>query len=474
MIRRHILCGILSSLGVGGALPVALQASPLGYLGGSRSITTAHNSVSMYRAAADATGLEIGLSNVSIFGSASVAEVVTPSNIQISGYVYTPGGTNGVASWQNRTANAAVVAGATTLTTTAQPASVSGLHLIKFSSGELRWGDVTTGSSTYTWTAPLLSNATTAVQIKQPNSLFWTQTPILFDGGATTLDIAGGTRTIKFVNVSCTITKGLPFYVTLYVKEPTGATFTLPGQQLPNGQDLLNDGLLESYVDTATNNSTTYFGQSAWRVPAFGAGTYRPISVRGLNVTNSSYQPVTFLGDSISSNLTSWVQQFMHLNNIPYVHLGKAGEGPATYLAQSTIRSQCYSRGIFFVELGRNGYNITDLQALWANLRATGKCTKLIYACPPPLTTSSDGWTTEANQSQDTATRALNLQIIANIGQPGYPDAFMDIYTPVQGTDNLKWAAPNYTLDGTHPFGTAGQPAIMAYLASQNYQNLFV
>lgn len=471
MIKKHVLFGVLSSASIAIPLPFALQASPLGATtGAQRTLSVRHNSMTSYLAVGGASQIEVALSNVSIFGDPD-AEVVTPNSITVSGYVYTPGGTNGVASWQNRTANAAVVAGATSLTTTASPATANGLHLIRFSTGEIRFGNTTVGSSTYTWAKGLKSNATTAVQIKQPNSVYWTQTPITFAGGATSMTFTGGVKQLYKANLTATVTAGLPFIVALSVVPQAGGSYSLPCQMVPNSIDYLSDGLLESYQDNATDFTGTYFGTSPWVNMQGALGTYKPLAVRAFTPSTMSKQTTTIWGDSISTNIAGWVQFFMHDNQIPYVHLGKAGESPASFLTQNEIRSQLNSGSVLLCQLGRNGYNLSSLQALWAAGRAAGY-TKIIQVLPPPQTTSTDGWTTEANQSSDTNTDVVNQQVLDRVGQAAGPDAVIDTYTPCKGTDPLKWAV-GYTDDGTHPNNT-GIAAIRAYCVSQGYANLFV
>lgn len=470
MIKKHVLCGILSGFASASPLPFAMQASPLGATTGDRrTLSVRHNSVTSYLALGAATQIEVALSNVSIYG-VSAAEDVTPDSITVSGYVYTPGGSLGAATWQNRTANATISSGATSLTTTASPATANGLHLIKFSTGELRFGNTTVGSSTYTWATGLKSGATTAIQVKQPNSVYWTQTPITFAGGATSMTFTGGVKQLYKAVVSATTTSGLPFMVNLTVIPQAGGTYSLPCQMVPDSIDYLSDGLLESYQDNATDYSGIYFGTSPWVNMQGALGTYKPLSVRAFTPTGLIKKSTTIWGDSISTNISGWVQFFMHDNKIPYVHLGKAGESPASFLSQNTIRSQLNSGDVLLCQLGRNGYTFSSLQALWAAGRAAGY-KKIIQVLPPPQTTSTDGWTTEANQSQDTNTSVVNQQVLDVLGMAAGPDAIIDTYTPCKGTDPLKWAV-GYTDDGTHPNAT-GIAAIIAYCSSQGYSALF-
>lgn len=467
-LTQQILAGLGGSLS---PLPFAMQASPLGATSGARrTLSVRHNSVTSYLALGAATQIEIALSNVSIYG-VSAAEAVTPDSITVSGYVYTPGGSSGAASWQNRTANATVSAGATSLTTTAGPATANGLHLIKFSTGEFRFGNTTVGSSTYTWATGLKSGATTAIQIKQPNSVYWTQTPITFAGGATSMTFTGGVKQLYKAVVNATTTSGLPFIVQLSVVPQAGGSYSLPCQMIPDSIDYLSNGLLESYQDNATDYSGIYFGAPPWVNMQGALGTYKPLSVRAFTPTGLVKKSTTIWGDSLSTNISGWVQFFMHDNQIPYVHLGKAGESPASFLLQNTIRSQLDSGDVLLCQLGRNGYDLSALQALWSAGRAAGY-KKIIQVLPPPQTTSTDGWTTETNQTQDTNTSLVNAQVLALVGLPDGPDAIIDTYTPCKGTDPLKWSA-GYTDDGTH-LNAAGIAVVRAYLVSQGYAALFM
>jgi hypothetical protein len=443
--------------------PAFMQAAPVGFIGSFRSVT-GHNSVTMYRAAADIDTVELIVSNAIIFATQNTSEAFPGDglNLEVKCVLYAP--RFPYAKTVRAFQTGGLPSGATSGTLAAN-APGSTLEYVQLSNGDYRWMRYTGASTNVTWDAPLSSAAAVNAQI-------WTienKGTFQFDGASPGILTGGQFSVLKSQITGLQIKKGDPVYVITFIRRVGGGSFLLPGNQPANGNDALNNGLLESYVDSVTDSTGTRFGSAPWYTIAMGANQYRPIALRGFNLVNNSYQPIPVVGDSIASNVQSWVQQFLHSKSVPFVNLGKAGETAAQFVANSTVRVQALSRGYMLVEMGRNAWAVPGMQALWAYLRANG-ATRIIQVLPPPQTTSgTNDWSSEATQNPDTATLPVNAQIQALLGQPNGPDRIWDSYTPCQGTDIQKWA-PNFTGDGTHP-GSLGIAAIIAYANANNWVN---
>jgi hypothetical protein len=462
-VTRHIVGfqdgGVLSGQQF---YPAFMQAAPLGYLGSFRSVS-GHNSVSMYRAAADVSTVELIVSNAIIFATQNTSEAFPGDglSLNVKCVLYAP---TFPYSKTVRAFQAGGLAQGATSGTLAANAPGSTMEYVQLSNGDYRWMKYTGGSPNVTWDAPLSSAAAVNAQIWQMQNKGTFQ----FDGVSPGVLTGGQFSVLKSTISGLSIKKGDPVYVISYISRVGGGSFLLPGNQPANGTDVLNNGLLESYFDGADSTGTR-FGSAPWYTVAQGANQFRPISLRGADLTNNTYQPIPVIGDSIASNPVSWVQQFLHSKSVPFVNLSKAGETAAAFISSSTVRVNALSNGTYLVEMGRNSWAVPGLQALWTYLRSKG-ATKIIQVLPPPQTTSgTSDWSSEATQNPDTATLGVNAQMIALLGQPNGPDVIWDTYTPCMGVDNQKWAA-GYTGDGTHP-GQLGINAILSYANTNNWIN---
>jgi hypothetical protein len=440
-----------------------MQAQPVGFIGSFRTVA-GHNSVSMYRAAADMDTVEVAVSNAILFASQNTSEAFPSDSLslQVKCVLWAPT----FPYVKTVRAFASPLSAGATSGTLAANAPGSTLEYVQLNSGEYRWMRYTGGSTNVTWDAPLTLPAAVNAQIWQmQNKGIFT-----FDGSGLAVLTGGQFSVMKSSIAGLAIKKNDPVYVTSYISRVGGGNFLLPGNQPANGTDALNNGLLESYTDGAADNTGTRFGSAPWYTIAMGANQFRPIALRGLNLSNNTSKPVTVIGDSIASNPVSWVQQFLHSKTVPYVNLSKAGETAAQFISSSAVRVQVLGGGVALVEMGRNAWALPGMQALWSFLRTNYGYTKIIQVLPPPQTTSgTSDWSSEATQNPDTATLGVNAQIIALLGQSNGPDVIWDTYTPCMGTDNQKWAA-GYTGDGTHP-GALGIAAIIAYANSNNWIN---
>lgn len=450
---------------ISNARPAFMQASPLGSQGSFRSVS-GHNSVCMYRAAADMDSVEITLSNAILFESGTLSEAF-PSDgydLQVNCEFFTP-------TWPyvetTRNFTAGLASGATSGTLTAN-APGSTLEYCRFSNGDFRWIKLTGGSTAVTWDKALSSAAAS-----NPKTLQTSRRGSFTQNGSANLILKGGQFSIlQLVMSGLNIKKDDPVYVECYVSRVGGGSFLLPGNMPANWQDDLSNGLLEAYNDSTTNSSQVRFGSPPWYSIAGGANMFRPMALRGFNIANNTRRPATIYTDSIGNFSKSWVQQLMHKLGVPYVNYGKAGQTISQLTdPNNPISPYIADKGAAIIQIGRNMWNLPALQLAWDMARARGH-TKIIQVFPPPMTNTTDSGATEENQTQDTVTSALFASIVPLVGTPTGPNAIWNSYDAVKGTDPLKWAAGYSSESGTlvHPNDT-GNAAIVAYGISNNWEN---
>lgn len=445
------------------ARPAFMQASPIGASGSFR-LVTGHNSVCMFRAAADVDGVELTISNAILYESGTASEAYPPDgyDLQLNCEFFTP-------TWPyvetTRNFNAALASGATGGTLTAN-APGSTLEYCRFSNGDWRWIRLTAGSPNVTWNQPLSSAAASNPKTLQTSR----RGSFTLDGNPNVVLKGGQFSIIQPIMTGLNIKRNDPVYVEFYVSRVGGGSFLLPGNMPANWQDDLANGLLEAYNDSTTNSSQTRFGSPPWYSIAGGANMFRPMALRGFNLQNNIYRPVTIYTDSIGNFSKSWVQRLMHSLGVPYVNYGKAGQTISQLTDPANpISPYIADEGAAVLQIGRNMWNLPALQQAWAMARARGH-TKIIQVFPPPMTNTTDNGATEANQTQDTTTSALFASILALVGTENGPDAIWNSYDAVKGIDPLKWAAGYSSESGTlvHPNDTGSQ-AIVNYAIANNW-----
>ncbi len=445
------------------ARPAFMQACPLGSTGSFRSVT-GHNSVCMYRAAADMNAVEITLSNAVLFESGTTSEAFPSdgADLQVNCELFTP-------TWPyvetTRNFTAGLASGATSGTLTAN-APGSTLEYCRFSNGDFRWIRLTGSSTAVTWDKPLTSAAAS-----NPRTLQTSRRGSFTQNGSANLILKGGQFSIiQAIIAGLNIKKDDPAYVNCYVSRVGGGSFLLPANMPANWQDDLSNGLLEAFNDSTTNSSQTRFGSPPWYSIAGGTNMFRPMALRGFNIANNTRRPATIYTDSIGNFATSWVQFLMHRLGVPYVNYGKAGQTISELLnPNNPISPFIADKGAAIIQIGRNMWNLPALQLAWDMARARGH-TKIIQVFPPPITNTTDNGATEANQTQDTVTSALFASVIALRGTPTGPDAIWNSYDAVKGIDPLKWAAGYSSEVGqlVHPNAT-GVAAIVNYGVANNW-----
>lgn len=325
--------------------------------------------------------------------------------------------------------------------------------------------------------------------------------PITFDNGATTKTIASGAEATCDPIAGLSVTVGGTLYIRTYVTVPSGgripglyAAWTYPDEVNRPGSDLANA--------TGTLEGT---GQG------FGSG-YGPLRVFGDPDSGQPWYAMGVLGDSISAGSTDtfsteaelgfWQRALWPAGNArPFTILALPSDSAEWYLTMAGKRNEVGN----YVDYLVNAYGTNDLgtgvslSVLQSRMLDMGTyVTKpgmrgLYMSTIPPRTTSTDGWTTVANQtavSSESVRVAFNdwvrggMPIVSGAavavgtsgallaGQAGHPyKGFVEVATLAEsGVNTGKWKA-NYTGDGVHPNGT-GNAGIASALSLTAFTDL--
>lgn len=218
-----------------------------------------------------------------------------------------------------------------------------------------------------------------------------------------------------------------------------------------------------------TISSTDTFGQytSSGTAPTLITFGVSPVMVGIYSGTD----PITYfgLGDSIfdgtGTNFNGgYFQEAMtdadgSSNPLSSIDCSKGGSTQTEWDSGTKWKSYIpYSR-VGIEELGTNQGNsaLDKQQNLWASMR-TGGIQVVLRPSLTPVTTSTDNWATEANQTAATAaTKTAHNAFLSQSAEQGVVD-FYEFLTSVRGVDQNKWkvdgSAFYATADGTHPSAT--------------------
>lgn len=234
---------------------------------------------------------------------------------------------------------------------------------------------------------------------------------------------------------------------------------------------------------TVSSTDTAGAYTSTGTTPASRVTAYRPM-VLGRPVTDG--KSFVTVGDSIAQNVNDsgtaynvhgggYIQRAMRSSTntdyLPNLNMARNGSGSGAIVGSNTKTRQFYKYARYGIdEYGTNNMNTgqlrTDLQNIWSHMRSAGidKIVRMKYL---PRTTTSDSWSTEANQTyksdgnwQAGAAADLNNQWFDTLA-----GTLLDVVVPTtnaqaaaDGGDPWKWrvnGSPNYvSSDDTHPNNT--------------------
>lgn len=267
------------------------------------------------------------------------------------------------------------------------------------------------------------------------------------------------------------VTGGQQYQIATYVSSPTGGGW-------PTTRTILNSVATEGSNRGAGAPNLT--GEADAK-PAVATSTpFGPVAVLVLPRIPNPYA-VVGIGDSILEG-DDWLTEALFritsgkggigsvhaAGAVPFINLGIVAATGATFvsLAGTGFRNEAMRHATHvFMDWGPNDLIQAapsnglatiraTLQESWDMAAAAGA--EVIGATITPRTTSTDGWTTEANQTvtagyNDFARQALNAWIRT---VPPPLSAVIDKAAAVEGTDPSKWKATAGTArtgDGTHP-----------------------
>lgn len=313
--------------------------------------------------------------------------------------------------------------------------------------------------------------------------------PVTYSGGRSIL-VAAGAVDIKSDMLSPSAFGLSEFAYGTQVYMKTKISLASSGLAVPYTAETIQSGLGQqaAWYNTAntavsstdTAGSYTYTGTA----PAARTAAYRPMILGRPLVDGTSFVTV---GDSIAMNFNDsgspyqvhgggYVQRSMrssiNTDFLPNLNLARSASPPSAIIGTNTKTRQFYKYARYAIdEYGTNNMNTgamrTDLQTIWSQLRTEG-VQKIVRMKFLPRTTSTDSWTTEANQTyrndgnwQNGAAADLNNQWFDTLIAGGTLDVVVDAANATayaDGGDRWKWrvnGTANYSnADDTHPNST--------------------
>lgn len=310
--------------------------------------------------------------------------------------------------------------------------------------------------------------------------------PVTFNGARSVLIQPGATVLSDPIGVD--IAKGTTFYTRTFVQVAAGEKFPRAGYITASSGEGNNYGSPVGADLTATGSaSLTGIGTN---VRVFG-----PSMILG-RVKDPGKPVVAIIGDSIAQGANDNDQGFIEralAGNYSFQKIAFPGEaldgwtgnnGLTRFRRASLLVQASITHAI--CEYGRNNMNVATVQAdtlaAWTSIARMG--VPVYQTTITPQTTSTDGWTTVANQTVADATREGRRVAFNNwvrdgapisggapvapggsgtrAGQTGHPLAgwFEIADLSESARDSGKWKA-GFTADGTHP-GPTGAAAMAA------------
>lgn len=249
------------------------------------------------------------------------------------------------------------------------------------------------------------------------------------------------------------IPKGATFYTRTWVSVPVDTNTYPQGIELDSA---LGDGkgTGDLSLNTGALTSTTEAGFG----PAVIIGVPKDVDAAAF----------ALIGDSIitSPSGIGWAVKLVEDNNCGYSILSRPGSNVTTMQSNSANSYRLRLMKYFthaIVNFGRNDFNSGDslatvetrLKDLWRALDMYGL--KVYQSTTMPATTSTDGWTTVANQAINN-TNSFNtkrLEFNSKLRSGVYPVTVLDISPAVESSAGSNIWKANFTTDGVHPNAAA-------------------
>lgn len=313
----------------------------------------------------------------------------------------------------------------------------------------------------YSWTTKSEggtgATATVSASIEYPIN---TLKQITFNNGLTTATIASGSTVFSdLVTLASTIPAGTPFWIRIYYANPNGIIYSMVG--------LAGDSNYEAYDTSASDNTMN----TSW-VPTntFANNVYYPAAVIGTTTKPS----VLILGDSRAegqgdttdttelSGYERFIGKFYAYSNqaVP----GEAFNGDGSTYGWNQFHTERMKLAPYATHVISN-YGINDIQNAQstANIEIWIKNLAALFTIPvywmtyEPITTSSDTWATQGNQTTNGTMKTKWDTINADLRRMSIPgvSGVIDVNKVAESYQQSgKWitngTASYYTADGIH------------------------
>ena len=321
---------------------------------------------------------------------------------------------------------------------------------------------------------------TVLAAIEYPLSDATTPAPLYKDGGRT-LTVTPGRTLARFDPWAGVIPAGAQFAVRLYASWSVGAfpLSTYEGGYLVGGYTNLGTDLTDYSL---TANSSVPSGNKANTVSQTGFGA---VAVYARQRTQTAV--LGLLGDSITAGKTGaeapdpktgalFLEKGLR-GEIPVMNIARGTDGMALYMARNEMRNLFFRApdgGVAITDMvfsfGRNDLtsSLASLQSMYQTCIGAflARGIRVRGVTITPRTTSTDGWTSTANQTVDsteTRRQEFNSWLLANWSGLGLT-GLLDWAHVIDPTDSGKWGfdtgLSGSTQNGAAPFATMSGRAI--------------
>lgn len=307
-------------------------------------------------------------------------------------------------------------------------------------------------------------DATITASVEYPRGTF---TQITF-GGSASGSIANAAQLLSDA-VSVSIPRQAKFRIRYYLSAPSGIVFDnrlAPEDVMRFGASGLPDVTMGGTPSGGTNATTQSYRPCAilsytTRLALFLPGDSRTAGQWG--VANGDTQTDTFGGLGI-------LERSFCRGEAPYIVAQRAGDSFASFNAGSTLRRALAA----YCDVIVSGYGISDVQvggATASSVVALFQTFSALFGNKPvyqttllPLSTSTDGWATTANQTTSTTNgvrigfnNALRTGALSGTYLTGLA-GFVELADEIESArDSGIWKAPGYTGDGVHGLAVANE-----------------
>lgn len=308
---------------------------------------------------------------------------------------------------------------------------------------------------------------TVAASVEYPEGVF---TRITFDGSVSGQIESGGLLISNYTAGALGIPEGATFWIRTFIQNPAGVIFN-PWRNAAMGEltRFAASGLEDLTMGGSIRSSGNYSAP-----PLMIIGKTRKASVCILGDSKAhgymdADEDVSAAGPGLRGEIAKSFPA-----SLPFLNLSSGGWRANLWDAAGDARRLCLPYfSHYVVQLGRNDLVVSNdapatvkanVEAINADILAANPAALITGTTPGHTATSTDGWTTQANQiSVDNADRLTYCGYVRSGQIAGMNNGFFDIAPCLESSpDNGKWKTGEvYTSDGVHE-NAAGYSLIVA------------